>query len=81
MKLTYLMHNVPSEAQANRPQRFIMIPECIHVNQPWCRYQQGEHVAQGHRHENHIRRRSHVPFAQHYDYQGIRNYRDNQQKG
>lgn len=65
------MHNIPRVADADRPQRLVVISKSVHVNQPGSGYQKRKHITEGHGHQHHIRRCAHVPLAEHHHYEGV----------
>lgn len=75
-----LVHEGPGVAGAHRSQRLVVVAERVHVEVPWGREQEGEHVGQRHRHEHGVGGGVHVSFAEHYDDQSVGDYRDKQQE-
>lgn len=59
-----LVHGVPCVARLDGRQRFVVVAQRVHVEQPRGWEQQGEHVGQGHGHEHHVCGRAHVPLGQ-----------------
>jgi len=74
------IHGVPRVARLDRRQRFVVVAQRVHVEQPRGREQQREHVRQCHGHEHHVGGRAHVPFGQHDNDQRVGNDGHQQQQ-
>lgn len=74
------VHGVPRVTRLDRRQRFVMVAQRVHVEQPRSRKKQREHVGQGHGHEHHVGGRAHVSFGQDDYDERVGHYGDQQQK-
>uniref|UniRef100_A0A8D8LWH7 Uncharacterized protein n=1 Tax=Cacopsylla melanoneura TaxID=428564 RepID=A0A8D8LWH7_9HEMI len=59
----HLIHNIPRIAGRHRGQRLVVVTKRIHVEQPGCRKQQGEHITERHSHEDSIGGCPHVTLG------------------
>ena len=75
------VHDVPSVAGAYRREWLVVVAERIHVEEPWGREEQREHVGEGHGHEHGVGGSAHVPFGQHHHDQCVGDDGDHQQEG
>lgn len=58
-----------------------MVAEGVHVEQPRCRKQEREEVAECHRHEDHVGWCPHVAFAEDHHDQCVGQHGDEEQEG
>jgi hypothetical protein len=72
---------LPGVAGGGRRQRFVVVAEGVHVEEPGRREEQGEHVRQGHGHQHCVGGRAHVPLGQHHHDQRVGDHGHHQQKG
>lgn len=57
-----------------------MVPEGVHIEEPWRREEHGEHVAKSHCHQDHVGGCPHVPPGEDHHDQRVEDRRDDEQE-